>query len=201
MKEAKIAAAKRKAEMEAAIKQATLEWQWQQAELAAELGISFEKWQRIVKLLSAPSAKHVSKWLVMNSVAVGEAVVINAAVHGALTEPLRESVRHAKERSAAEPAGALEEEAGATDHPDPLWDGCDGDDAAPASRERAPAERCSSQAAAPRRGRRCEGAQRVQRSSKSLSEPAGLKGRRQAQHWGPARPNQMERRRSAKGHV
>ena len=93
MKEAKIAAAKRKADMEAAVKQAALEWEWEQAELAAELGISFEKWQRIVKLLSAPPAKHVSKWLVMNSVAVGEAVVINAAVYGALTEPLRESVR------------------------------------------------------------------------------------------------------------
>ena len=42
----------------------------------------------------------------MNSVAVGEAVVIHAAVHGALAEPVQESVRHAKERSAAEPAGA-----------------------------------------------------------------------------------------------
>ena len=106
LKEAKIAAAKRKADMEAAVKQATLEWEWEQADLAAELGIKFEDWQRIVKLLSAPPAKHVSKWLVMNSVAVGEAVVINAAVHGALTEPLRESVRNAKERASAEPAGA-----------------------------------------------------------------------------------------------
>ena len=106
VKEAKLAAAKRKAEMEAAVRQATLEWQWQQAELAAELGISHEAWMRITKLLSAPPAKQVSKWLVMNSVAVGEAVVISAAVHGALTEPLRDSVRHAKERAAAEPAGA-----------------------------------------------------------------------------------------------
>ena len=106
VKEAKLAAAMRRAEMEAAVRQATLEWQWQQAELAAELGISYEAWMRITKLLSAPPAKQVSKWHVMNSVAVGEAVVISAAVHGALTEPLRESVRHAKERSAAEPAGA-----------------------------------------------------------------------------------------------
>ena len=106
VKEAKLAAAMRRAEMEAAVRQATLEWQWQQAELAAELGISYKAWMRITKLLSAPPAKQVSKWHVMNSVAVGEAVVISAAVHGALTEPLRESVRHAKERSAAEPAGA-----------------------------------------------------------------------------------------------
>ena len=104
VKEAKIAAAKRKAEMEAAIKQATLEWQWQQAELAAELGISCTDWRRIVQLLSSPPAKQINQYLVMNSVAVGEAVVIGSAVHAALSEPLKESVRHAAKRAEAESA-------------------------------------------------------------------------------------------------
>ena len=77
-----------------------------EVELAVELGIDCKGWKRIVKLLSSPPAKQIGKWHVMNSVAVGEAVVIHAAVHSALAEPVQESVRHAKERSAAEPAGA-----------------------------------------------------------------------------------------------
>ena len=60
VKEAKLEAAERKAEMEAAVKAATLEWQWEQVELAVELGISCFDWKRIVKLLSAPPAKQIN---------------------------------------------------------------------------------------------------------------------------------------------
>ena len=90
--------------MEAAVKAATLEWQWEQVELAVELGISCFDWKRIVKLLSAPPAKQINQHLVLNSVAVGEAVVIHAAVQAALSEPLRDSVRNAAERAPKEPA-------------------------------------------------------------------------------------------------
>lgn len=48
--------------------------------LAAELGISFEDWQRIVKLLMKPPPKRVGGQVVLNSVAIGRAIVVDAAI-------------------------------------------------------------------------------------------------------------------------
>ena len=60
----KASAADREAAKDAAIDAATLAWWKQQAALAAELSITFDDWQRIVKLLSNPPpmrAKAVAK--------------------------------------------------------------------------------------------------------------------------------------------
>ena len=75
-----------------------------QAELAAELGISYDDWQRISTLLKdLPPMRIGDRW-VSCSVAIGRAMVARAAVHDAFTEPLRESVRNAAARAAEESA-------------------------------------------------------------------------------------------------
>ena len=81
---------------------ATLEWQNEQAALAAELGISYEDWQRIARLLSKPPPKLVGGHLVMNSVAIGRAMVVDQAVECAVRAPLQQSVESAIERREAE---------------------------------------------------------------------------------------------------
>ena len=98
-REALQAAAAREAEQRAAIEAATTQWHEQQAELAWELGITFEGWQRIVALLSKPPPVRVGGLVVMNSVAAGRSVVIDAAVQDAIAAPLHESVRAAAERA------------------------------------------------------------------------------------------------------
>ena len=103
-REAREAAAARDAEKRAAVEAATEQWHVQQAELAGELGITFDDWQRIVALLSKPPPVRVAGKIVMNSVAIGRAVVIDAAVEAALAAPLRESVRNAAERAADQAA-------------------------------------------------------------------------------------------------
>ena len=64
----------------ASIEAATHAWWRQQAELAAELGISFENWRRISDLLSKPPPMRVGTHLVMNSVAAGRAMAIDATM-------------------------------------------------------------------------------------------------------------------------
>eukprot|EP00966_Prymnesium_polylepis_P250889 5801480-Prymnesium_polylepis.1 len=83
-REAREAAAAREEEKRAAVQAATLQWHEQQAELAAELGITFDDWQRIVALLSKPPPIRVGGDIVMCSVAIGRAAVIDAAVTDAV---------------------------------------------------------------------------------------------------------------------
>ena len=98
-REVKQAAAARAAERAAAVEAATADWYRQQAELAAELGITCEDWKRIVALLMKPPPVRIGADIVMNSVATGRAIVIDAAVEDALAAPLHESVRNAAQRA------------------------------------------------------------------------------------------------------
>ena len=100
-REAREAKHAREAERRAAVEAATQQWYEQQAELAAELGIGFEDWQRIVTLLSKPPPTRVGNSIVLNSVAAGEAMVIDAAIESAIAAPLHDSLRAAAERTAA----------------------------------------------------------------------------------------------------
>ena len=75
------------------------------ADLAWELRIGLEDWQRIVTLLSKPPPVRIGNNIVMNSVAAGRAVVIDAAVEAAVAQPLHESVRAAAERAAQQEEG------------------------------------------------------------------------------------------------
>ena len=54
---------------------------------------------RISDLLSKPPPMLVGSQIVMNSVSVGRAIVVDAAVQHAVAAPLHESVRAAAERS------------------------------------------------------------------------------------------------------
>ncbi|KAL3913673.1 MAG: hypothetical protein SGPRY_007901, partial [Prymnesium sp.] len=74
-------------------------WYKQQAELAHELGITLENWRRISDLMSKPPPVRVGGHIVMNSAAIGRAVVIDAAVGAAVAAPLQESVKSAAESS------------------------------------------------------------------------------------------------------
>jgi hypothetical protein len=56
-REARQAAMDREVAKQAAIDAARREWWGQQAELAAELGITWENWQRIAQLLSKPCSQ------------------------------------------------------------------------------------------------------------------------------------------------
>ena len=98
------AAAEREEAQRAAVEAATLDWWQEQAHLAAELGISFEDWQRIVKLLMKPPPKRVGGQVVLNSVAIGRAIVVDAAIESAIGEPLRQSVAFAMARAAEQDA-------------------------------------------------------------------------------------------------
>merc|ERR1712070_662756 len=101
-KEARQAAAEREAEKEAALQQATLAWQKEQAELAAELGISLADWRRIYSLLSAPPAKRINSHLVLCGAAMGRAMVVHTALQEIVAEPLRESGPSALTRAGRE---------------------------------------------------------------------------------------------------
>jgi len=61
-------------------------------------------WMRISTLLSKPPPFLHGGQLVMNSVAAGRAVVIDAAIENAMAAPLHESLRAATERAAAHAA-------------------------------------------------------------------------------------------------
>ena len=97
-REERQAAADREAAKDAAIDAATLAWWKQQAALAAELSITFDDWQRIVKLLSNLPPMRVGRNIVMQSVAAGRAMVIDAAVEEAVAAPLHASAQAAAER-------------------------------------------------------------------------------------------------------
>ena len=103
-REARQVALDREMAKRAAIEAATHAWWRQQAELAAELGITFNDWQRIATLLSKPPPMRVGGNIVLNSVAIGRAIVIDAALEHAVAAPLHESVRAAAERSSQQPA-------------------------------------------------------------------------------------------------
>ena len=103
-RQARQAAAQREAEQRAAVQAARDLWYRQQGELADELGLTFDDWQRIVALLSKPPPIRVGDKLVMCSVAIGREVVIDAAVEEAVAAPLHESVRASAERSAKQTA-------------------------------------------------------------------------------------------------
>ena len=110
---ARQAAATRETEQRAAVKAAEQQWYEQQADLACELGIGFEDWQRIVTLLAKPPPVRIGNDIVMNSVLTGRAMVIDAAVEAAVAQPLHDSVRNAAERAADEKAsGKRPREAG-----------------------------------------------------------------------------------------
>ena len=66
-REAREAKAVREQVQRAAVDAATHEWWRQQAELAAELGIKFDDWQRITSLLSKPPPMRVGNQIVMNT--------------------------------------------------------------------------------------------------------------------------------------
>ena len=99
-REARLAAAEREAADRAAERAGMLTWHKKQAELAAELEISFTDWQRIVALLKDHPPVHIGDRLVSCSVLIGKALVVRAAVRDAFTEPVRESVRNAAKRAA-----------------------------------------------------------------------------------------------------
>lgn len=71
----------------------------EQSSLANELGIGYKDWQRITTLLSKPPPKLIGGHLVMNSVLLEQAIVIDTVVERSMSEPLRESVCFAKARS------------------------------------------------------------------------------------------------------
>ena len=98
VREARNAAKAREEAKRAAVEAATLEWQNDQAALAAELGISYEDWQRITKLLMCPPPKLVGGHLVTNSVAIGRAIVVDHAIQEAIREDLAASVEAEKQR-------------------------------------------------------------------------------------------------------
>ena len=73
-----------------------LTWYTRQAKLAADHGISYSNWKRISALLKDLPPKRIGDRLGSCSVTLGgRAMVARAAVQGAFTEPLRESVRNA----------------------------------------------------------------------------------------------------------
>ena len=98
VREARNAANAREEAKRAAVEAATLEWQNDQAALAAELGISYEDWQRITKLLMCPPPKLVGGHLVTNSVAIGRAIVVDHAIQEAIREDLTASDEAEKQR-------------------------------------------------------------------------------------------------------
>ena len=99
-REARHAAATRKEMQNAAVDAAIQVWYQEQFELAWELGIEFEDWQRIVTLLTK-NVQRSGNFILLNSVAAGRTVVIDAAVEEAVAAPLRASVKAAKERADA----------------------------------------------------------------------------------------------------
>ena len=101
-REAKQAAADRAAEKQAAVHAATMAWWEQQANLAAELGISYENWQRVVTLLAKPPPTLHAGHLVMNSVAISRPIVIDAAIERAIAEPLHASVQGDSDRDSSD---------------------------------------------------------------------------------------------------
>ena len=78
------------AERRAAVDAAWQQWAEQQADLAFELGIGFEDWQRISTLLSTPPPVRIGNQIIMNSVLNNRAIVIDAAVEAAVAQPLHE---------------------------------------------------------------------------------------------------------------
>ncbi|KAL1525321.1 hypothetical protein AB1Y20_020182 [Prymnesium parvum] len=103
-REAREALASREKVKKAAVEAATLRWYQEQAALGLELGISYVDWLRIVKLLTNAPPCLEGGHIVMNSVAAGRAMIVDAAIERALGEPLRESVRFAKARAAEQDA-------------------------------------------------------------------------------------------------
>ena len=92
-------------EKQQAIEAATHAWWVEQAALAAkpeltpEGGLTFEYWQRITSLLMKAPPMRQGAYIIMNSVAAGRAIAIDAAINEAIAEPLRASVKAAAERA------------------------------------------------------------------------------------------------------
>ena len=82
-REVRQAAATRKEMQDAAVDAAIDQWYHEQFELAWELGIEFHDWQRIVTLLTK-NVQRSGKYILLNSVAAGRTVVIDAAVEEAV---------------------------------------------------------------------------------------------------------------------
>ncbi|KAL3918730.1 MAG: hypothetical protein SGPRY_005901, partial [Prymnesium sp.] len=96
--EARQAATERAEAKRAAVEVVSHTWHEEQAMLAAELGLNSNDWERIVNLLSKPPPKLEGRHLVMNSVSIGDAIVVDAAIERAISESLSESVAFAKAR-------------------------------------------------------------------------------------------------------
>ena len=112
-REARHAALAREEAMRAAVDAGMLAWYKEQATLAAELGIDYKDWQRITRLMMQPPPQHVGRYQVLNSVAIGRGIAIDAAVEKAVREPLQQAMEAAAERAAAS-AGGRRREVGLT---------------------------------------------------------------------------------------
>ena len=108
-REARHAALAREEAMRAAVDAGMLAWYKEQATLAAELGIDYKDWERITRLMMQPPPQHVGRYKVLNSVAMGRGIAIDAAVEQAVREPLQQAMEAAAERAAASACGRRRE--------------------------------------------------------------------------------------------
>jgi hypothetical protein len=113
-REARHAALAREEAMRAAVDAGMLAWYKEQATLAAELGIDYKDWERITRLMMQPPPQHVGRYKVLNSVAIGRGIAIDAAVEQAVREPLQQAMEAAAERAAAASAGGSKRVVGLT---------------------------------------------------------------------------------------
>ena len=93
------------------VEEATREWHAKIEALRVRCGMSPELAREWVELLKNPPPKREGDIIIWNSVMIGRAIVIDAAVEAAMAAPMKESVKNAAERSAAKAAAKRGREA------------------------------------------------------------------------------------------